>query len=589
MLVFFLLLLSLLIPKTTLAASDFILNQNITYTIDKNGNAAVTEEIDLINKYSQIYAKQYRFQLSGSDLSNIVAADAQGNIVEKIETQPEQTIIDLKFNQPVVGKDKTTHFKLKYDVNKLANHKGNVWEIPLPEYSNSNPEDNVGIDIFVPNDFGNLAFSSIPTKNIIEQTNFTHVQLTNFQVKNNKILLLFGNYQLFDFDLKYYLTNDSPNDIKTQIALPPDNSSQKIIFKNLEPLPSKISVDDDGNWLADYLLPPKSNFSVSATGQVKIFPNPQISDNTPPTQNLTQEQLPFWPTSNPTIKDLASRLKTPKAIYEYVVSTLNYDYSGIDTAKRKGALSALETPNASLCTEFTDLFISIARAANIPSREVEGFAYTNNPKIKPVNTNADILHAWPQYYDTKKNTWVSIDPTWAKTTNGIDYFTDLDLNHFAFVFHGLDSRLPLPPGSYKQDRQVKTVTVNFSQKEIRETYLPPSINAVKTGLFQTPQLSIVNPNPNSLYDINLSSGSWQKQIKFLPPFTTIKIDSPQPSFFNSLIPKNSRININIGFHNLTANTSVSYLPHYLNLTIFIASSILLLSIGGIIITTKKRN
>ncbi|NCC70435.1 hypothetical protein EOM09_02540, partial [bacterium] len=44
----------------------------------------------------------------------------------------------------------------------------------------------------------------------------------------------------------------------------------------------------------------------------------------------------------------------------------------------------LNLPNSSICTDFTDLFITLARAKGIPAREVQGFAYTNNSKIKPI-------------------------------------------------------------------------------------------------------------------------------------------------------------------------------------------------------------
>src|SRR5205085_322452 len=146
----------------------------------------------------------------------------------------------------------------------------------------------------------------------------------------------------------------------------------------------------------------------------------------------------YWQTNDPAIKALGQELKTPKDIYEYVVKTLSYDFTRVtDDKPRLGAALALKNPTSAVCREFTDLFIAIARSAGIPAREVDGFAYTENAKQRPLSLVKDILHAWPEYYDTNKKTWVMVDPTWGSTTGGIDYFQVLDLDHFAFAIKGI--------------------------------------------------------------------------------------------------------------------------------------------------------
>jgi hypothetical protein len=58
------------------------------------------------------------------------------------------------------------------------------------------------------------------------------------------------------------------------------------------------------------------------------------------------------------------------------------------------------------CTEHTLLFVSLARAAGIPAREVGGLAY---PDIgRPVFG----WHAWAEIHDGRQ--WVSVDPTWGE-------------------------------------------------------------------------------------------------------------------------------------------------------------------------------
>jgi hypothetical protein len=287
----------------------------------------------------------------------------------------------------------------------------------------------------------------------------------------------------------------------------------------------------------------------------------------PPPTGLLSEQL-YWPVSHPQIQNLATKYTTPKQIYDYVVSTLDYDFNRIDSATRRGALKALENPTNSLCTDFTDLFVSISRAAGIKSREIEGFAYSNNPQIKPTNPGTDLLHAWPEYYDQKSASWIAIDPTWAKTTNGVDYFNDLDLNHFTFVIHGQKSDYPPPPGSYKPDPSIKTVSVTFAETENKTEELPPIYKIKINKFFSPPILVIKNQNLHALENLDILS-----QKINLPPLGNVEIQLSK-FFFSPQI-------------NISQNVSLNN-PHYqLSLIGLIILLILGLSLGGIILTKKK--
>jgi hypothetical protein len=172
----------------------------------------------------------------------------------------------------------------------------------------------------------------------------------------------------------------------------------------------------------------------------------------------------YWETTNPKIADLAKKYTTPRDIYNYVVSALSYDYNRVEAIPiRKGALAALASPKNSVCMEFTDLFIAIARAAGIPAREAVGYAYTTNSKLRPLSLVTDVLHAWPEYYDNAKKIWISVDPTWANTTGGVNYFDKLDFNHIVFAIRGKSSEYPYPAGFYRKGgKTTKDVTVAFA-------------------------------------------------------------------------------------------------------------------------------
>jgi hypothetical protein len=585
MLLLFLILL-LLFPKIALASGEFNITQNITYTVNQQGIASIHQEVNLTNNFSQIYAKEYQITLTGSDLKNITGSDSSGNIIDSLQNLNDQTLINLKFSDPAIGKDQSKKFSLDYSITDFAKKKGNTWEIQFPVFAASQDTPQTNVSLTVPSSFGDLSFSSVPIGNVYNLSDTTQLNFNQNQLGANKILLVFGNHQLFDFQLNYYLKNSENYDINTEIPLPPDTNSQTIILKSLTPSPSTITTDTDGNWLAQYFIAKNQNLNVTITGQAKIHP-PVASIEPPPAGTEYLSSQKYWPVADPQITAISQKLTSPKSIYRYVVNALNYDYNNIDTAIRKGALFAINSPDTSLCTEFTDLFVTLSRSKNISAREIEGFAYSNNSKIKPTNVNSDILHAWPEYYDPAKQQWLQVDPTWEKTTNGIDYFSDLDLNHLTFVIHGLHSDSPSPPGSYKENSAVKSVFVDFATEELKPGFVSPKLTL--NGRI----LTVRNPNLFSLHslNLNLSDFNFKTSLNSLPPLSSVDITLPSVSFFQSVLPQFQKYKISLTL--AETGNPVSYQltnqQHYFNLIISLGSIIFLLCLGGIILTASHKS
>ena len=570
-----------LFSKNSLASSDFVINENIEYFVNTSGQATVTHLIDITNNYSQIYPKEYQIQIQGMPISDLSATDNQGNILTDFSSQEDISLIKLKFNQAKVGKNQTTSFKLIYRISQLAKHKGKTWEISLPQLTDS-ALNNTQITIKTPSEFGSLSFASIPTKfqeglsqNTISFQNNSHA----------KILIILGNYQLFNFKLNYFLKNTTSSVVTSEIAIIPDTYSQSVYYQSISPAPLSIEIDPDGNWLAKYQLNSQEELNIVAEGQVKtgLHLPKQISRF----NDYLLDQT-FWPVSDPQIQDIANNLSSPRSIYDYVTNTLNYNYDRLNASGRLGTIAAIIDPNNSLCTEFTDLFVTLARAKGIPSREIEGFAYSTDTKIKPISLHNDILHAWPEYYDSSANTWKAIDPTWGKTTNGTNYFDNLDLNHITFVTHGLDSQNPLPPGSYKSDAGEKSISIEFATEEIKIDTVLPQIS------FNNGKLLLNNYTPNSQKNLLLTSPdlSLNQNVPDILPYSSLELSLPKISFWQSLSPQHQKITFTLknGDDQISTKT-LNYPPHFINLAICIIVSLIILTTSGIIITslTHEKN
>jgi len=543
-----------LVPLT-FASSEFETNYNVTYEVFPSGKVAVTQEVALTNKLSNIYATQYSLIIKGGKIENIQANDGGGPLKTEIKKAGQETIINLTFNQQVVGTGKTLNFTLRYDALDLVRKNGQIWEINIPKLGNKEEIDNYTLFLKVPKSFGKPAFIKPPPVESNFDENYNIFRFTKNQIIQAGINAVFGEFQIFDFNLSYYLENPNSYLGEIEIALPPDTAFQKITYQQIEPLPVNVRVDNDGNWLAKYILNPKEKIIVKAKGKAKIFGQPQEFFPPPKKETLKNNLLPkkYWEADSPLIMSKAQELKTPQAIYNFVVKTLNYDFDKVEeNPKRLGALQALSYPQNAICMEFTDLFIALCRAAGIPAREINGFAYTTNEKLTPLSLNTDVLHAWPEYYDEEKMAWIPVDPTWEKTTGGIDYFKRTDLNHFAFVIHGENSEFPLPVGSYKNSAiQEKNIQVTFGEYEEEK---PPELKVdfnlpekIYWGIKNKGEIVIKNLGSGASYRLNVkikssgveltSSKKFPFSLEIFPPFASEKIELEiKPKFKDSFNP-----------------------------------------------------
>jgi len=491
----------LFFSQRVIAAEDFITSYDINYDLDEKGNAHVDYTIRLKNLTSDTYVSSYGLVLGFKNIFNVAMFDSSGPLKIDATSYEKTTEISADINDKIAGVGKVLGLRLEFSTTDLAQKNGQVWEVILPGLPLQIGIENYNVNLEVPASFGNLLYvSPKPKKNLYWTKN---------ELKNENITVYFGQLQIFDFDLNYYLHNDQKTVVRETIALIPDTSLQKIYLYTLEPKPIDIYRDNDGNWLADYVLKADEKLKILATGSAEIYWD-RREDFKVSNKNLEIYKKPqkYWEVNDQEIKTIAKNLKTPRAIYEYVINILSYDYDrAVGKPKRMGAKKALKNPDLAICMEYTDLFIALTRAAGIAAREVDGYAYTQNPKLFQIEKYADVLHTWPEYYDEAIGAFRPVDPTWEDSAK-IDYFSKFDLNHLAFVIRGEDSTYPYPAGSYKEQRMKKTIKVDFGEK--REA--PGKVNQLDfkfikaqylSGFAQNFDIKIVNNGPEAIYDLEV--------------------------------------------------------------------------------------
>ncbi len=531
-----------------------------TYRVSREGNTQVSHHFRITNKTPTMYLKQYALKSTYFGLQNIVVRSGTKNIEPNTVSNETGTSIGITFEDDVVGQGKVREFFIEYQNPDLATIAGNVLEIHIPQLGDENSFDSNRTILFTP------VYFSLPVRVTPTPTSSSFIQTeakTIFDhTKGESISAIFGTEQNYKMTLRYNLENPSSNPGIAQIALPPDTSHQRLHYHSLDPLPEEIKQDTDGNWIASYRIPASSVTVVHLTAEAKVTLEPNaVVPNISVQKSYTQSDK-YWESNSNVIKQKAESFPTAESIYNHVVDSLTYSRKEItlETLNRYGALGAFENTQDAVCQEFTDSFIAIARAANIPARRLVGYAYSQNSTLRPASFGGDILHAWPEYFDQQKNTWVQIDPTWGDTTGGVDYFNLFDLNHIVFAINGNSSTLPNPAGSYKLLTQEETKDVDVSISSTQFPNIGPEISTrmEQKKFFFIPipgmfTISITNDTGQAWYDIQpqITAHDPSVEVAFgenstihaLLPFQTKTFDV---TFFTKgfSIPKQSEITLN---------------------------------------------
>ncbi len=449
--VLILFLIFFLYPSQILA-DDFTTDYEVNYYLEEGSNgveSSVEFNIRITNKTSTVYVKKFGISFPNNfQIKNIKAQDDRGVITPVVTSESKSNRIELEFTNPNIGKNTVNNFNLQFNQDNLFKINGNVWEVILPTIENKG-DSNYKITVHLPNNNNRKISIAKPNPDLV-----TGNQIIWNNPKTKTVYAVFGESQYYESELIYHLINPKLTPVYTEVAFPPDTLFQKIYISSINPKPNLTYLDEDGNFMGRYYLNPKENKTVRFKGTIEVFVKPRQS-MLPYIQSKIEDQkkylfneTKYWKLSD--FNQIAS-LKNPQEIYEFTRDTFEYDYDKLEgDNERLGAELALKNPTKAVCVEFSDLFIAISREKGIPSREIQGYGLSQDPQLRPLSLTADILHSWPEYFDSISKQWKPVDPTW-ENTSGIDYFSSFDLNHIVFAIHGKRPDYPLPAGMYKQE------------------------------------------------------------------------------------------------------------------------------------------
>lgn len=529
--IFFFLLLTTyyLLLALPVRASDFDTTSETFYYLDNPPVVKTVHKIIIKNITPTVYLKSYSLVFSEAQIEGVNCLSDNSPTPCVRYTENGRTHIRVDFNNVVTGQNATRHLEITYLNNSLAKLEGNTTDIFLPSQAEDVFSQNF-VYLYVNKKLGGPIYFS-QKANTISENNTYRIYSYKEEDLGRGVWGSFGDTQYYNFTLGYQI-NGTPH----SIALPPDTAYQRIYLNDISPQPKNVTVDVDGNWMATF---DRHVTQVKVVGQVQVFPKPRLDFTPiPPSQNPSTSANPYWTITNPKLLEIAKSLKSPSDINRYIVDLLSYDKDKINQEKiqRLGADTAFLSPTSAVCSEYTDLFIGLAKLQNLPVAEVNGYAMNNDLDLEPTLLGKNILHAWPQYWD---GNWKQIDPTW-EDTSGRDYFKSFDLKHITFVIHGTNPSYPYPPDSY-QVVFGKPFTDEAPRVKMRShvgwSIIPFGLN-LEISLTNSGRLSINNEV------VTTSFSDTKQKITFLPPYGTQSASFyVSPRSMLNLAQKNASINM----------------------------------------------
>ncbi len=309
------------------------------------------------------------------------------------------------------------------------------------------------------------------------------------------------------------------------VALPTQQSgtefaNQSVYYSKIEPFPTSITNDGDGNLIARIPVSATSEGTISIEGYAKLRNIPvSESGKNAVTAELTGDFNKFlgnedryWQVDNSKIKEIALKntdssgltYQSVRKTLSYVSQTLSYKkVTNESELRRLGAVQSL-TEKVGVCMEYSDLTLSLLRAQKIPTRAVFG----DGVGARVDRTLAGIGHQWVGVW-IPSDGWVPVDPTWSEA--GSEYIGH-DFDHF--VWYVASKSVDEPNGfnclswdtqsPCKEALTIETTPVENVSRDIQLT----SVLELKQKVLEQNAKDKQDPNKNLQSFVNIIGSSY---------------------------------------------------------------------------------
>jgi transglutaminase-like putative cysteine protease len=197
-------------------------------------------------------------------------------------------------------------------------------------------------------------------------------------------------------------------EVSVWVPLPVSNEFQEITGLTITPAPAIVREPEYGNtlahltWKAPFSGPLEVTLSYDLRRREEVAHREETPQRLmrrylePDQLGVIDDRIRAW--SGDVTRGKAGTVEKARAIYDFVLAHMTYDKS-MPGWGRGDTLRACDTRSGN-CSDFHSLFISLARAAEIPARFHYGFSLAPDGAVGP--------HCWAEFHDSERG-WVPVD------------------------------------------------------------------------------------------------------------------------------------------------------------------------------------
>ncbi|MBQ6449316.1 hypothetical protein IJJ08_00210 [bacterium] len=244
-------------------AADFHTRVSGEYTFSANAPTRVKLDYTLTNANAAVFVQNYQVILPES-AANIVIQAKDQQITKQLHSQAGQQLVDLAFDNEVVGQGKRREFTLEYTDTSLRQKRGGSLFLHIPSLMGSEEFDSYETIVRTPLEFGRPDFVT-PTP---EKTGTGSGQLVyTFAPTNGQAINIgYGRQQILQFEWQQELFNRQHTPAYQVVTLPGDGPEWRVVYSSLTPEPTDWQPRTNGTWQGIYLLAAGERQQVQASG-----------------------------------------------------------------------------------------------------------------------------------------------------------------------------------------------------------------------------------------------------------------------------------------------------------------------------------
>ncbi len=444
----------------------------LTVEVVNENEVRLEYDIHLVNMSDNFFIRDYSLISNHTDLINLEVKEKGQPVEFRKEHENDKVRIRINLLQRLVSKGEDTNIEIRYNTNQILHKDGIIHILSLPNIKTEEDLIDAKFQISLPDTFQDPSYISLKDKEfkILEGKKvLNYIQ----QDAPYGILIIFGDSQQYEFIYSYKLENTDIRDKSYTITLPAESSMQSISYTKAYPEPYRTFSDIDGNNIAEYILESGSTQNIRITGFSNYHFNPdEIAKNE---WEKYLEETDIWTTNLYEVQQIVSKnthndyttYENALFLYDYIISNFNYIESD---AYSKIRVSEIDFSNQQLtCESFSDLYITLLRAYEIPARKVIGYS--------ELEDMIDTIHYWVEFLDKDKNVWITADPC-IEARLSYTGFDSLDVQRFILAYHGVSDKEPvvIPPFTKLQDINtdhivIKSTDYDYSNDETQEVEL----------------------------------------------------------------------------------------------------------------------